>query len=301
MSELEEVLTKDGSFSLRSLTFQENFHSIEGALEETRIKFTNPSELKRFKNKSLKVLDICFGLGYNSASLFNDLISQNSFINWYALEIDKRPLKYSLNNKYFKKLWHPKVLKIFYDLYQNSRFIDQFFECNIFWGEAREKINNIPSNTKFDLIYLDGFSPQNCPEVWTTEFLSIVTQKLNPEGYLITYSSSAALRKTLRNLGLNIFNIKPNSLSKKKWSNGTVAIKFFDENQLKRNLYFGKLSLMEEEHLLTKASIPYSDPSLRSRKKDIIKNREQVQLSSNLKTSKEWREKWGLTKSTMNS
>ena len=36
MSELIEVLTKDGSYSLRSIFFKENFHSLLGALEETQ-------------------------------------------------------------------------------------------------------------------------------------------------------------------------------------------------------------------------------------------------------------------------
>ena len=296
MSELKEVVTKDGSISLRSLIFQENFHSLEGALKETEIKFTNPSDLKRFQDNSLKVLDICFGLGYNSASLFNQLIGKNSFINWYALEIDKKPLEYSLRNKLFQNLWNPKVIKVFKSLSQNYQYKDDFFECDILWGDAREAINNIPRNIKFDLIYLDGFSPQKCPQVWTFEFLAKVTEKLNPNGYLITYSSAAAIRKTLRNFGLNIFNIKPNLISKNFWSNGTVAIKKISEKKLQSNLYFENLSLMEEEHLLTKASIPYRDPSLNSKTKDIIKRRVQEQLVCNLQTSKKWRDKWGMTK-----
>ena len=300
MSEFKEIKTEDGSISLRSVFFKENFHSLEGALKETKIKFTNPSDLKRFKNKSITVLDICFGLGYNSASLFSDLIRQNSFINWYALEIDKKPLNFSLGNKSFHKLWHPKVLKIFESLYQKNNYEDQFFKCNIFWGEAREKIKNIPSNIKFDLIYLDGFSPQKCPQLWTIEFLAKATQKLNPHGYLITYTSSAAVRKSLRNLGLDIFKIEPYEVSKKLWSNGTIAIKEFDENQLQSNLCFKKLSKMEEEHLLTKASIPYRDPSFNSKAKDIIKKRVGEQFLSNLNSSKKWREKWGMTKSTFN-
>ena len=301
MSELKEVLTKDGSISLRSLLFQENFHSLEGAQKETEAKFINPSDLKRFKDKSINVLDICFGLGYNSASLFNNLIRQNTFLNWYALEIDKRPLEYSIGNKVFQKLWHPKVLKIFKSLSQYSKYKDQFFECDIFWGDAREKINKIPENIKFDLIYLDGFSPQKCPQVWSVEFLAKVIQKLNPHGYLITYSSSAAIRKTLRDFGLNIFNIKPNLISKNLWSYGTIAIKIIDELEVQNNLYFKKLSSMEEEHLLTKASIPYRDPTLNSNSRDIIQKRVQEQLFSNLKTSKKWRDKWGMTKSTFNS
>ena len=129
MSELIEVLTQDGSYSLRSILFQENFHSLKGALEETKIKFTNPSGLDRFKNKSLNVLDICFGLGYNSASLFSDLIKQNSLLNWYALEIDKKPLEYSLRKESFLKLWAPQVKKIFESLYRKDYFEDQFFKC----------------------------------------------------------------------------------------------------------------------------------------------------------------------------
>ena len=58
---------------------------------------------------------------------------------------------------------------------------------------------------------------------------------------------------------------------------------------------------MEEEHLETKASIPYRDHTLTAKTKDIIQRRVQEQLISNLKTSKKWRDKWGMTKSTLNS
>jgi len=301
LSELIEVLTKDGSYSLRSVFFQENFHSLLGALEETKTKFTAPSDLNRFRGKSLNVLDICFGLGYNSASLFNELIKQKSYLNWYALEIDKKPLEYSLKNKSFLKLWDPKVREIFESLLRNDYFEDQFFKCKILWGDAREKINIIPSANKFDLIYLDGFSPQKCPQVWTIEFLSKLTEKLYPQGYLITYSSSAAVRKSLRNLGLEIFTIKPSINYETFWSNGTVAIAKYDRNKFKPNLNFEKLSIMEEEHLLTKASIPYRDKDLKSSKDEIIKQRSDEQLFSNLVPTMKWRKKWGLTKSDFKS
>ncbi|MBO8229815.1 SAM-dependent methyltransferase [Prochlorococcus marinus str. MU1404] len=301
MSELIEVLTKDGSYSLRSVFFQENFHSLLGALEETKKKFTVPSDLQRFEGRSLEVLDICFGLGYNTASLINELIKQKSYLNWYALEIDKKPLEYALKNQSFQNLWAPKIQQIFSSLYRKNCFEDKFFNCKILWGDAREKINIIPATKKFDLIYLDGFSPQKCPQVWTIEFLSKVSQKLNPQGYLITYSSSAAVRKTLRNLGLEIFTIKPNLNSRNYWSQGTVAIAKFDKFKFKLNSNFDKLSVMEEEHLLTKASIPYRDQNLNSSKEDIISKRLDEQLSSNLLSTKKWRTKWGMTKSASRS
>jgi len=301
LSELIEVLTKDGSYSLRSLFFQENFHSLLGALQETKSKFTATSNLQRFKGKSLNVLDICFGLGYNSASLLDELIKQKSYLNLYALEIDKKPLEYALRNESFFKLWAPKIRTIFESLYRKDYFEDQFFNCSVLWGDAREKINFIPSSIKFDLIYLDGFSPQKCPQVWTIEFLSKVTENLNSQGYLITYSSSAAVRKTLRNLGLEIFTIKPSIKNRTFWSQGTVAIPKFDKNKLKPNFNFENLSLMEEEHLLTKASIPYRDQDLNSSKDDIINRRLDEQLFSNLLSTNKWREKWGMTKLSVKS
>ncbi len=301
MSKLIEVLTKDGTYSLRSEFFQENFHSSLGALKETKMKFTVPSDLRRFKGKSLNVLDICFGLGYNSASLFDELIKQKSYLNFYALEIDKKPLEYSLRKKSFLKLWAPKVHEIFKSLYRKDYFQDQFFKCKILWGDAREKINFIPPASKFDVIYLDGFSPQKCPQVWTIEFLSKVTAKLNPQGYLITYSSSAAVRKALRNLGLEIFNIKPRINERNFWSQGTLAVAKFDREKFTPILDFAKLSVMEEEHLLTKASIPYRDQDLNSSKEDIIKKRLEEQLFSNLVSTKKWRKKWGMTKTALRS
>ena len=63
---------------------------------------------------------------------------------------------------------------------------------------------------------------------------------------------------------------------------------------MKPNFNFAKLSLMEEEHLLTKASIPYRDQDLNSSKKDILRRRLDEQLFSNLLSSNKWREKWGM-------
>ena len=52
----------------------------------------------------------------------------------------------------------PKNQKIFESLYRKDFFEDQFSKCSLLWGDAREKIDLIPSGIKFDLIYLDGFS-----------------------------------------------------------------------------------------------------------------------------------------------
>ena len=80
--------------------------------------------------------------------------------------------------------------------------------------------------------------------------------------------------------------------SKKLWSQGTVAIAEFNEKIFYPNLYFGKLCRMEEEHLLTKASIPYRDPHQIAKARDILSVRSKEQILSNLYCTKKWRDKW---------
>jgi len=301
LEDLEELITNDGTLSLRSLIYKENFHSNIGALKETKNKFIKPSKLERFKNKSIKVLDICFGLGYNSAYLFKELISQSTKLDWFALEIDKRPLNFSINSNFFKKLWDQKVIEIFESLLNNGNYIDKEFNCNIIWGDARKKICEIPKNIKFDLIFLDGFSPQKCPEIWTKEFLAKIKQSLNHRGYLITYSSSAAVRKTLIDLGLQIYKIQPKNKTSKNWSDGTIAMSNQNLDEYKKNSFLEELSIMELEHLETKASIPYRDPHFDYTSLEILENRKIEQLESNLLPTEVWRKKWHMTKAPSNS
>ena len=290
MNNLQKVITRDGSLSLRSDKFKENFHSLFGALDETKNKFIDPSRIERFKNKSLNVLDICFGLGYNSAFLFNELINQSSYLRWYGLEIDKRPLRYALNEKVFKKLWDLKVIEILKKLYLTSKFKNKYFNCELIYGDARNKIESIPIEIKFDLIFLDGFSPQRCPEMWSFEFLSKLKNIIKDEGLLITYTSSAAVRKSLKSLGLNIFNIKPSTSNKNLWSNGTLAT--FDN--IKNNPFIAELTEMEKDHLKTKASVPYRDPEGILLSHEILEIRKKEQQFSKLLETNLWRKKWGM-------
>ena len=288
MNNLIKIITEDGSISFRSEKFNENFHSKAGAYYETKNKFINPSRLKRFQNKSINVLDICFGIGYNSALLFENLKIELSTLNWYGLEIDKRPLNYALTDKKFNNLWSPKVIEILNSLNSKGSYKNKNFDCKLIMGDARKEILNLPKELNFDLIFLDGFSPQKCPEIWSYEFLSQLKNKIKHEGYLITYTSAAAVRKSLKNLGFNLFNILPTLSNKNHWSDGTLAT--FDNQQ--NNPYIKQLSEMEIEHLNTKASIPYRDPTGEMLSKEILEIRKKEQQFSTLLDTNSWRKKW---------
>ena len=76
MYELHAYFTNDGSIGLFSPEANDIYHSTYGALTEAYEKFILPSEFEKFfqKNSEIKILDICFGIGYNSKSFINNLL-----------------------------------------------------------------------------------------------------------------------------------------------------------------------------------------------------------------------------------
>ena len=296
MNNLKEIITKDGSISLRSAFYNESFHSHQGALKEAQTKFIDPSRMDKFKGKPCKVLDICFGLGYNSALLFKNIKRQSSRLEWYGLEIDKRPLEYALSSEIFTSLWDKKIIDILNSLLIKNFFKDKFYKCNLLWGDARKEILRIPKGITFDLIFLDAFSPQKCPEIWTVEFLSKIKSRLNSKGSLITYTSSAAVRKTLIDLKFQIFNIKPNNDINESWSNGTLGKLESNKMETENNIFIENLTNMQIEHLFTKSSVPYRDPQGVDKSEDILTRRRKEQSISKLKKTNLWRKKWEITK-----
>ena len=97
--------TADGSFSLHSDHFGEAFHNSAGALNEARAKFVQPAELQRFSSGSdLRILDVCLGLGYNTAAVLEALPTAGPKLQWWGLELDRRPLEQALEQASFQSL-----------------------------------------------------------------------------------------------------------------------------------------------------------------------------------------------------
>ena len=134
--------TGDGSVGLFDDDVNDIYHSSSGAYKEADEKFIIPAQLERFKNKTCKVLDICYGIGYNTKALLKycalnnlninfeidameineELISLSSFIknqklDYLDFEIDKFILSSYLKNHSFDFY---KIIKI---IYKNKNFL----------------------------------------------------------------------------------------------------------------------------------------------------------------------------------
>lgn len=80
MYELYPYFTNDGSVGLFSRQDDDIYHSTYGALTESWQKFILPCNLEGYlsKHESVKILDICYGIGYNTKTALNVFI--NNFL-----------------------------------------------------------------------------------------------------------------------------------------------------------------------------------------------------------------------------
>jgi len=277
-------ITADGSFTFFSQEFQENFHSYDGAKGEALNKFVEPCLLADLANfsSSIYLLDICYGLGYNSAAALETIwrVNPKCQIKLMALELNSKVPEQAIAHKLMAD-WSEPIPQLLTELVANYQIKTENLEAQLLIGDARQTIKQvIKAKFKADGIFLDPFSPPKCPQLWTVDFMKLVTQCLKQEGIIATYSCAASVRAALLEVGLNIG-------TSKIWgrrSPGTVAS--FPHNQLP------PLSQKAVEHLQTRAAIPYRDPNLEDTADIIIQRKHTEQQTSSLEPSSHWKKRW---------
>ncbi|OKH39693.1 hypothetical protein NIES2119_05395 [[Phormidium ambiguum] IAM M-71] len=275
-------LTDDGSFTFFSAEFGETFHSQSGAIQEAETKFVQPLQLKQQAEKpKLKILDVCYGLGYNTAAAINAIwqVNPNCQIELFALELDltvpTAAIAYQLMDN-----WPEPLPQILTQLVSQCQIQTNKLQATLLIGDARFTIQQLPDNWQAEAIFLDPFSPPHCPQLWTVEFFGKLANHLALDGKLATYSCSAAVRSALLAVGLNIGSTTPVG----RRSPGTIAS--FNPKDLP------PLSLQEKEHLQTRAAVPYRDPNLSDRPEVILHRRHLEQQTSLLEPTSHWKKRW---------
>ncbi len=294
MSDSERLIlqpTGDGSMTFFSQAFGEAFHSQYGARQEAAGKFVLPTQLAKLAMvadrqsepvASLKILDICYGLGYNSAAALETIwaVNSNCQVQLIGLENDPAVPKTAIAHGCLQD-WSEPVRQATSALAATGEFKSDRLLAQLWLGDARQTIQQVAQQQfQADAIFLDPFSPPRCPQLWTVEFLSWVGQCLAPTGRLATYSCSAAVRVALQQAGLAIGSTVPVG----RRSPGTVA-SFSPVN-------LSPLSPQEQEHLQTRAAIPYRDPSLEATASQILQQRQQEQQGCLLEPTSRWKRRW---------
>jgi tRNA U34 5-methylaminomethyl-2-thiouridine-forming methyltransferase MnmC len=198
------ILCEDGTNTLFSEEFNEPYHSTkDGALHESLEKHVKPALSILKHKKSLTILDICFGLGYNTFATLYYIKKKNlnTKIHILSPEFDEGLIRSLSSFTYPPEFL--EIKDIIDKVSQNLFYEDEQFKIEIILGDARESVPKIEN--KIDIIYQDAFSPIHNPLLWTREFFSDIASISKGDTILTSYSTAASVRLGLYENGFLIF------------------------------------------------------------------------------------------------
>lgn len=199
------VKSSDGSYTAYSSEYEEHYHSTkDGALYESLTKHVIPAFELKGKNEEITILDICFGLGFNTlaAIWYHQQNKLTSKLHIFSPELDSSLVK-SLMDFSYPKEFEP-LLEIVKELSQNGIYEDEALHVELFLGDAREYIKKFSPQT-FDVVFQDAFSPATNPMLWTKEYFMDIKNIIKDDGILSTYSIALPIRVALWESGFKVF------------------------------------------------------------------------------------------------
>ena len=197
------ITTADGSKTIQIEEWNEQYHSVHGAVNEANhvfIKHGLAYFIETFPNiQPIEILEIGFGTGLNAlitALKAQELKIKINYVGVEAYPVNQNEIKQlnyvdrlSTNNTIFSGM-HKCSWENVHNLSPQFTLLKQ--------QKLFSKINQI--NT-FNLIYFDAFGARIQPELWTESIFKIMYHSLMDNGILVTYSAKGSVRRAMQAVG----------------------------------------------------------------------------------------------------
>lgn len=205
MSSLKIIETRDGSHSLLNEQLNETYHSVHGALQESKHVFIQEGLGFVFKNlekKAVNILEVGFGTGLNALLTLQFSIANNLTIHYTSLEA------FPIEENIWSKLNYAESTesKVQFEKLHRAEWDKQ---VEITPGFQLQKLHTTLQRvelekSRFDLIYFDAFAPNKQPEMWELSILQKIADAMNSGGVFVTYCAKGQLKRDLQSLNLKV-------------------------------------------------------------------------------------------------
>lgn len=218
--EKEFIITADGSATIKIPQWNVTYHSIHGAIQESKHVFIEAGLNYFLKNSTkplLNIFEMGLGTGLNVFLTAIEAEKLKKKIHYTAIESfplsaeEANTLNYASalhHEDWFQKIheckWNEGVtINDFLTLKKENKNLLDYFNCQA-----------------FDIIYYDAFAPSAQPELWTKEISQKLFAMLQPGGVLVTYCSKGDVRRAMMAAGFEVEKL-PGPPGKREMLRGT--------------------------------------------------------------------------------
>ena len=205
---LQIVATADGSNTIYNALVGENYHSRNGAVQESRHVFVHSGleyflEYSGTDNNAISILEVGFGTGLNFLLTADLCTRQQISLTYTGIEA------YPLTDEMLSQTGYDQYVPapIWHGLLQNYRAslasptqLNDHVQLQV----AATTLSEFTSTLKYDVIYFDAFAVAHQPEMWSEEAITHTLNFLKPGGVFVTYAITGNLKRTIKALGLKV-------------------------------------------------------------------------------------------------
>ncbi len=205
--ETQLILTRDGSHSLYVPDLDEQYHSLAGAVTESKHVFIQNGYRQILQEDSLHVFEVGFGTGLNAWLTLLEAHQEKKKTVYHSIEL------FPLNNSTIKSLNYNnfssgavnfKPRDLHEAEWNEDILVSDWFRFRKIQDDLlRYKLEN----NFYHVIYFDAFAPDKQPELWTEEIFIKMYNGLRDKGILVTYSCKGSVRRLLQSIGFLVSRI----------------------------------------------------------------------------------------------
>ena len=201
------IKTEQGDFTLWSENFNENCHSLSGALSETIHNYISPCNIiNRFNNlETLNIFEVGFGLGIGYKATWEAIENSSNFckIHYISVELDEKLVDWSSKNITIRSDKAPNLKELKYtnkNNFKKAYVENKYGSLTVLLGDA---IITVPNAIKENIIplinaiYQDPFSPRKNPALWSESWFKQLYNISDHNCILATYSSANVVKEAL--------------------------------------------------------------------------------------------------------
>ena len=201
------ITTSDGSKTIQIEDWDEQYHSIHGAIQEANHVFLKHGLLfyseKSSESRPISILEIGFGTGLNAFLTLIEAKKRNQTINYVGIEAYPVSPK-EIEQLNYVELISEKHTEIFEKMHSSS-WEEQHQITSSFQLEKQQKFfKNITEEDQFNIIYFDAFGARVQPDLWTEDIFAIMFKALKGNGVLVTYSAKGSVRRAMQAVGFTV-------------------------------------------------------------------------------------------------
>lgn len=202
------VTTGDGSTTIQITDWNEQYHSMHGAVQEARHVFLKMG-LDFWMNENpdqntLHILEIGFGTGLNA--LLTLMHAEKSSVNLLYEGVEAYPVSSEelAQLNYLEAADAQAFEAVFEKMHrtpwEQTEIITEAFQLK----KRKQTFETLEDQNQHDLIYFDAFGARVQPELWEQPIFEKMYRALKAGGVLVTYAAKGSVRRAMQAVGFKV-------------------------------------------------------------------------------------------------